>query len=149
MRPSRDDHGLRRHGALALEAPRWTSPAVPPRLATEAPLRASPRDLGPMALAGDLQQQGVEGLQLALAGAAADGPSGGNDQGQGGQGPLWRLSWDDLPLTSLGVLKELQDPRFQFLEHNYRAQLHDPEHRNINKRPRDPLPQKRNSKNKK
>ena len=29
MRPSRDDHGLRRHGALALEAPRWTSPAVP------------------------------------------------------------------------------------------------------------------------
>ena len=46
-------------------------------------------------------------------------------QGPQQEEPLWHLGWDDLPLTSLGVLKAIGDPRFEFLEQSYRAQLHD------------------------
>ena len=103
------------------EAP--LAPPGPPRpLSRPSPMADSVAD-APGALAG--QPQDDQGL-----------PQPPPPEGPQQEEPLWHLGWDDLPLTSLGILKAIGDPRFEFLEHNYRAQLVDLQKREINKTPK-------------
>ena len=104
-------------------------PAAAPMADLRGP--SSPTDPGALeALAGQPQgDQGPQGLQEQPPPPPPEGP-------QEHEEPVWHLGWDDLPLTSLGILKALEDPRFEFLEHNYRAQLVDLQKREINKTPK-------------